>query len=355
MTREIEDNMKYFPIFLNMQNKTALIFGGGADAAAKLRLLQKTEARLLVVTEEIETDVLNLGKATWIQTEPKSFNIPSDTALVYAATGNKILDAELVAQAKAKGVLACAVDQKEPSDFITPALVDRDPVVVAIGTEGTAPVLARDLKAKIETLLEPSLGTIAKIAARLRPLVAAVAGASGQRRALWHGFFQTARKQPERATEIGHALLANLKQQCPRLSFIHAPSQCTDLDEKAKAALHTADLVVFNDNINPTVLELTRREALQIKRSNLRADHAAKAFQNNHHVVIIRQGLGGEPLSALPLSEIALSEITDDFGIMPEVFPCPASQFTRPETMKDDAPMRYKGCDRGKGLIYASP
>ena len=312
--------MKYFPIFLHVENKTAIVFGGGADAAAKLRLLKKTEARLLVVAEHVDQDVLDLGTAAWVQAEPTSFDIPADTVLVYAATGDEDLDAKLVAQAKAKGVLACAVDQKEPSDFITPALVDRDPIVVAIGTEGTAPVLARDIKAKIEGFLEPSLGAVAKAAARLRPLVAKVTNAGGQRRAFWHSFFQKARSQPERATEFGHALLADLQPQQSKLSFITAPEGRTLLSAEEKDALHNADMVVLGPHVHPQILELTRREALQVKQANMTSTHAAKAFQNNQNIVFVRPEIGEDPLS----------EIAAGFGIVAEVFPNPVPQVAKP-------------------------
>ena len=320
--------MKYFPVFLSVENRPAVVFGGGADAAAKLRLLQKTEAQILVVAEVIDHEVLDLGAATWVQADPLSFDIPANTALIYVATGDEALDRDLVARAKRQGVLACAVDQMGPSDFITPALIDRDPIVVAVGTEGTAPVLARDLKAKIETLLEPGLGAVAKVASRLRPLAAKVTQPGGQRRAFWHDFFRKARVQPSRATEIGHSLLANVTAPRAQLSFINAPRGRADLDAGAKAALHTADMVIFDAELDRTILELTRREALHIKQADLNSQHVAEAFQDRQHVVLVRKEVGPDELS----------EVAAGFGVLAQVFPAKRARSLRPNSTHVEAP-----------------
>ena len=303
--------MKYFPIFLAVENRTAVVFGGGAGAAAKLRLLQKTQAQLFVVAETLDQDVLDLGQATWVKAHPLSYNLPADTALVYAATEDAALDEALAARAQAKGVLACAVDQPAPSDFITPAFVDRDPIVVAVGTEGTAPVLARDIKSTIENLLEPSLGAVARVAARLRPLVAKVTAADGQRRAFWHDFFRKARVQPARATEIGHNLLAALKPARPKLSFITVPSGQASLDQGGREALHRADLVIFDPDVDPGVLELARREAVRIKQAAASSAHVAQAFAKAQHVTLVRRQPGPDQLS----------ELAAGFGVLAQVFP----------------------------------
>ncbi len=305
--------MKYFPIFLSFENRSAVVFGGGADAAAKLRLLQKTDAPLYVVASHLNQDVLDLKHATWIKSAPLEFTLPRNTVLVYAATGDARLDRQLVVKAQAKGILACAVDQPSSSDFLTPAIVDRDPIIVAIGTEGTAPVLARDLKSKIESQLEPSLGAVAKAAARLRPLVAKITEAGGQRRAFWHTFFRRARVQPACAAEIGHNLLANLRPTKARLSFIDAPAGQASLDQAGRAALHAADLVIFGTDVASSVLELARREARQVRYDKLRNDQVAEALSSNQHVVLLRRRAGQDHLS----------EIAAGFGVVAEVFPRP--------------------------------
>lgn len=302
--------MKYFPIFLKVEDKSLVIFGGGRDAAAKLRLLQKTSARVLVVADTLDHSVLDLGTATWIKASPQSFQLPLDTAFVYAATGDRALDHALAIQAQAQGILACAVDQADASDFITPALVDRDPLIVAIGTEGTAPVLARDLKSSLEQILEPSLGAVATSAEQLRPLVAKMIPAGGQRRGFWHDFFRSARAQPLRALEIGHALLSKLRPSRAQLSLIIAPHGRDGLDAGALKALHRADLVIFDPNISQSILELARREALHVTHGPLANDQAVKAWRKQQHVAVIKKQVEYDDLS----------EIAAGFGVLAQVF-----------------------------------
>ena len=203
--------MKNFPLFLHCENRSIVVFGGGADAAAKLRLVQKTDARLFVVAPLVDREVLELGTAIWVKSEPLDFELPSDLLFAYAATGNEELDAKIADRLRGQGALVCAVDQPEFSDFSTPAIVDRDPVVVAIGTQGTAPVLSRQIKASVEESLPASLGKIASAAGRLRATVANTLAPGRSRRAFWSSFFEAAPAQAdsERGLEaLGHGLIA---------------------------------------------------------------------------------------------------------------------------------------------------
>ena len=88
--------------------------------------------------------------------------------MVFAASGNDALDRRVSDDARALGIPVNAVDSPDLCDFFTPAIVNRAPVCVAIGTEGAAPVLAQSIRAKIDQLLSPSLGTLAALAASLR-------------------------------------------------------------------------------------------------------------------------------------------------------------------------------------------
>ena len=95
-------------------------------------------------------------------------------ALVYGATGDATEDARVVAIGRAAGALVNIVDNLDGSDFITPAIVDRDPVTVAIGTEGAAPVLARKIKAEVEAMLPATLGLLTRIGQGFREQVEAL-------------------------------------------------------------------------------------------------------------------------------------------------------------------------------------
>ncbi|MEO1309324.1 MAG: bifunctional precorrin-2 dehydrogenase/sirohydrochlorin ferrochelatase, partial [Pseudomonadota bacterium] len=111
-----------------------------------------------------------------------------DAALVFIATGCPGTDAALHDLAQLAGAVTNVVDQPDLCDALTPSIVDRDPVVVAIGTEGTAPVLGRQIKTRLEQQLEPRLGDLAALAGRLRDRAAARLGPKA-RRDLWRWVF----------------------------------------------------------------------------------------------------------------------------------------------------------------------
>ncbi|WP_373051349.1 precorrin-2 dehydrogenase/sirohydrochlorin ferrochelatase family protein, partial [Thalassovita aquimarina] len=165
--------MKFFPMFVKMAGRRVVIAGGGEQAAQKARLMLKTEAELILIAPELDDELRAITAEGRAQHDagavtPDSF---ADTALVFVATGCPGADAALHTLAKAAGATVNVVDQLALCDVTTPSIVDRDPVVVAIGTEGTAPVLARRLKTDFEQMLDPRLGSFAALAGRLRDAV----------------------------------------------------------------------------------------------------------------------------------------------------------------------------------------
>ena len=193
--------MKTFPMFLQMAGRRVVIAGGDEQAAQKARLILKTEAKVTVLAPELDDELAGLlteGRLLH-DTGPITPDSFENTALVFVATGCPGADMALHALAKAGGATVNVVDQPALCDAITPSIVDRDPVVVAIGTEGTAPVLARQIKTKLEETLEPRLGDLASLAGRLRNAAAARL-APRARRDLWRWGFNDA---PRR--EIGRA------------------------------------------------------------------------------------------------------------------------------------------------------
>ena len=162
--------------------------------------------------------------------------------------------------AQRQNVKVCAVDQPTFSDFTTPAIVDRDPVVVAIGTEGTAPVLSRQIKATIEEQLETHLGAIAKKAAKLRPWVAENIAKGLARREFWARFFE--RERSGRSSDAA----ANLKG---KVAFVGTgPGDRELLTMRARKILDKADVIISPKTVDRRILELARREALLIQDEN---------------------------------------------------------------------------------------
>ncbi|MEM9341937.1 MAG: siroheme synthase CysG [Pseudomonadota bacterium] len=265
--------MKHFPIFLAVEGKTIAVAGGGEAAVAKLRLLMKTEATIMVYASD--PDPLIAGwvaedRLTLIQ-RPFAENDADDKALVYAATDDDAEDARVATVAKAAGVLTNMVDNLHGSDFITPAIVDRDPVTVAIGTEGAAPVLARKIKRHLEETLSPALGLLAKAGKAFRD-TAEILDFGRPRRAFWADWYDRAgplaQAEGRPLQAALHDLLAThiaAKVEPGHVAFVGAgPGDPELLTLKARNALDTADVVIHDRLVAPEILELARREALLI-------------------------------------------------------------------------------------------
>ncbi|MDR6264358.1 NAD(P)-dependent oxidoreductase [Roseobacter sp. N2S] len=269
--------MKTFPMFLQMQGRRVVIVGGGEQAAQKCRLILKTQAVITVLAPALEPELADLhkqGRIDW-QTGAIAAADFQNTALVFIATGCPGADAALHGIAQAAGALVNVVDQPDLCDAITPSIVDRSPVVVAIGTEGTAPVLARQIKTRMEELLEPRLGDLATIAGRMRDRAAARL-APRERRDLWRWVFNgPVRRAHGTGAERQAAMM--IKQAIDTARFgqtdggsgsvvlIGAGSRDTDLMTlRAVQRLQEADVIYYDRLVAPEILELARRDAERV-------------------------------------------------------------------------------------------
>ena len=296
--------MKYFPIFLDLEDRKVLVVGGGEPAAQKVRLLLKTAARVTVVAPDICDELKSLGKIGRIVTETREF-VPSDledTALVYVTSGDAQLDKNISTLAQAWDIPVNVVDAPEHCSFITPAIVDRDPVVVAIGTEGTAPVLAQGIKARLESLLSPRLGALAQKAERLRSRVAERLGRGGPRRAFWQNFFfgqirdaylASDDRDFERRVETALAGEDTESDMPGRVALVGAgPGDPDLLTLKAQRMLQSADVIVYDRLVGPKVLEYARRDAERI--SVGKTPGKASIGQGDINRILVAEALKGK-------------------------------------------------------------
>ncbi|MBJ3775219.1 siroheme synthase CysG [Acuticoccus mangrovi] len=286
--------MDTFPIFWSVRNRTVVLFGGGDEAAAKLRLLKKTSAQVVVIADEF-SEIIDLEGVEAVTGDALAYTLPADTAFAYAATGEPAKDAAIARHMRRLGVPVCAADQPAVSDFITPAFVDRDPVVVAIGTEGTAPVLAREIKARVERMLPAGLGEVATKAAALRERVAAAITPGEPRRRFWHALFGPALDGAfERGgfADAAETLLARDTRPEGLVSFVGAGAGGADLlTERARQRIDRADVVLHDALVAPEILELARREATMVNVGKRAGRHALK--QDEINALIVRYAEGG--------------------------------------------------------------
>lgn len=267
--------MKTFPMFLQMSGRRVVIAGGGEQAAQKTRLMLKTEAAIHVWAEQLDEELASLARDNKIthRTGPISSEAFADTALVFVATGCPGTDAALHALAKTAGATVNVVDQPHLCDAITPSIVDRDPVVVAIGTEGTAPVLARQIKTRMEQVLEPRLGDLAALTGRLREAAAARLSPR-TRRDLWRWVFNDTPRQThargahrEAAQLIKSAIASGDFGQISQgsVALVGAGPGAKDLITlRGVQRLQEADIIYYDRLVDPEVLELARRDAERV-------------------------------------------------------------------------------------------
>ncbi|KIN77359.1 siroheme synthase CysG [Sulfitobacter mediterraneus] len=293
--------MDHFPIFLATSGQRIVLSGGGDAALAKLRLLLKTTAEIHVYSPapaaEIELWAAR-GKLLLHRRPLRSGDVAGAT-LFYAADEEDTLDAQTAAIARAEGALVNVVDNLEASAFITPAIVDRDPVTIAIGTEGAAPVLARAIKADLEERLPSTLGTLARIGKGFRKMAEALPFGRA-RRDFWRDYyFNTGPKAMTAGeAEVRPALDALLDDHLTRtaraghIAFVGGgPGDPELLTLKARRALDEADVVIYDRLISAEILELARREAVMIDVG--KEGFGPSTSQETINDLLVQHGLAG--------------------------------------------------------------
>lgn len=268
--------MKSFPMFIRTTGRRVVIAGGGEQAAQKTRLILKTDARIVLAAPTLDDELAALVAAGRAEHHGGAVTAAlfEGAAMAFVATGCPGWDASLHALARAARCPVNVVDRPDLCDITTPSIVDRDPVVVAIGTEGTAPVLGREIKTRIETLLPSNLGGLAALAGRLRASVAAGVPRAG-RRAFWAWVFKGAPREMwvrgaerEAAQAIKDAIAAGgAPEGSPggSIALVGAGPGARDLlTLRAVARLQEADVIFYDRLVDAEVLELARRDAERV-------------------------------------------------------------------------------------------
>lgn len=301
--------MRYFPIFFDLDGRDVLIVGGGEKALQKLRLLTKTSARLRVVADVISDDVTALAELPTVRIDRRPLQASDfdGAALVFATSGDAAADSAVASAARARGIPVNVVDGPQESSFIMPAIVDRDPVVVAIGTEGAAPILARELKSRIEGWLPAQFGRVAQHAQALRRRMHdAIADPVARRRAweaLLQGVWRTAVLNGDDSfadRELARQLDAARDGVRPAgsVSLIGCgPGEPDLITLKAQQRLQEADVLVVDRLVNPAILEYARREAVRFDVG--KEPEGPSASQEEINRILVREALKGHRVARL--------------------------------------------------------
>lgn len=289
-----------FPVFFRLNGRRAVIFGGGGEALAKARLVSQSGAEIIIATSSPA-----IALARWARKQGISLDgstpageLVRRASLVFAASGSEETDRQIVMLARDAGVPVNAVDRPELCDFFMPALVNRAPVAVAIGTEGAGPVLAQLIRAQIERMLPHSLGRLAMLAASYREAADRFVERGAARRLFWRRFFTGAVAAATQAGNHGDAvraadeLLYGGTGHSGRVALVGAGPGAEDLlTLRAQRLLMEADVIVHDALVPEAVIAMGRRDAERIAAGKRKGCHSRSQDEINRLLVsLARQG-----------------------------------------------------------------
>jgi uroporphyrin-III C-methyltransferase/precorrin-2 dehydrogenase/sirohydrochlorin ferrochelatase len=264
--------MKEFPIFLSLAGRPVLVVGATAMALAKARLLVQAGARVTIQAAQASPAQITLAAdvaGVRIVDRPFRREDAARYALVYSATGDALEDAAVTASARAANVPVNGVDRPDLSTFTTPAIVDRDPVTIAISTGGASPVMARRLRTWIDSRLPARLGRLSVFAASFRTAAKTAVGDFAARRRFWDRVFDgpigaAVLDGDEPGARERMISLVNRPPETDR-GLVHivgaGPGDPELLTLKALHALERADVIVHDRLVSDEILDLARRDA----------------------------------------------------------------------------------------------
>lgn len=296
--------MRYFPLFVDMKGQSVLVVGGGEAAAQKVRLIAKTPAAITVLTDNPIPELVALAKDGRIILHKRSFETDDveGQRLVYAATGNTKTDIHVAETATVRGIAVNVVDVQEHCSFLTPSIVDRAPLTIAIGTEGTAPVLARRIRRQIEALLPNRIGNLAARAGRLRARIAIEIHDGQIRRRLWERLLSGPFASSVLAND-NDAADAHLNVEMENIRWEHSapgrvalvgagPGDPDLLTLKALQALEQADVLVVDRLVSPEILDRARRDAKRIYVGKTPGEQSVR--QQDINRILVREAAKGQ-------------------------------------------------------------
>jgi uroporphyrin-III C-methyltransferase/precorrin-2 dehydrogenase/sirohydrochlorin ferrochelatase len=329
--------VEYFPVFFDLKAQKVLIVGGGEVALRKVTLLERTGADMRLVAPEVRPELMARAAAGKLKLAMREF-VPDDlqgVRMVIVATSHRAVNRWIAKLSDARGIPVNVVDDREASRFIVPAIIDRDPVLVAISTGGTSPVLARRLRERLEGLVPKNIGALAlwlralrktarrrlrDVDTRRRFFEAVVDGAAARR-------FEAGDLQG--AQRIAQTLLAAASsgpRALGQVTLVGAgPGDPELLTLKALRALQDADVILHDRLVSDAVLDLARRDATRISVGKAAGGIGCTQAQINQLLIehaaagkrVVRLkggdpfifGRGGEELEALAQAQINFSVV----------------------------------------------
>jgi uroporphyrin-III C-methyltransferase/precorrin-2 dehydrogenase/sirohydrochlorin ferrochelatase len=289
--------MDFLPVFLNIKQRPCAVIGGGEIASRKISLLLEAGADITVFSPALGESIrrwVDEGKINHIAQEFRP-EMLEDCALVIAATNDTAVNRRVSESAKALGIPVNVVDQPDLCTFIMPSIIDRSPVTIAVSTGGRSPVLARLIRARLETLIPAGYGSLAKLVAAFRDKVKQKFKHPPRRRQFWEEVLQgriaelVYSGQDKAAEKALQERLDAADGNKPPVGEVYlvggGPGDPDLLTFRALRLMQTADVVVYDRLVSPAVLELVRRDAERIYAGKERDNHALPQEDINHLLV----------------------------------------------------------------------
>ena len=277
--------MQRFPAFINVRSRNVIVAGGGEEALRKASLLLDAGAVVTVIAPQVDAQIIELvakRDGHIVQRAPEQSDFKA-AVLVFVADYNEDESQKVAEAASAAGALVNVVDQPALCDFTTPSIIDRGDVVVAISTNGTAPVLGQFIRARIEAMLPVGIGRLAAFANAFRSSVKS-AIAKEQRRFFWRRVFEgdiaalflSGNEKAAREAMI-ETINRPSMQMGEREGVVHivgaGPGDPELLTLKAHRLLQEADVIVHDRLVSADVLNIARRDARRIYVGKQKANH----------------------------------------------------------------------------------
>jgi uroporphyrin-III C-methyltransferase / precorrin-2 dehydrogenase / sirohydrochlorin ferrochelatase len=308
--------MEHLPLFADLRNRHCLVVGGGQVAARRVRLLLSAGARITVISPQVHADLLAREDAGGIRVLRETFasHDLEPYWLVVAATDDHDVNQHVANCAEKSKIWCNVVDQPALCSFIMPAIINRAPITVAIGSGGNAPVLARWLKGVIESLLPARVGQLGALAGRWRERVKAHIPDPDKRQRFWQRIFGGGAAEhvyagrDEAASQALESALADWDDerdaQTGEAWLVGAGPGSPDLITlRGRQLLSQADVVLYDRLVNPVLLEYARKDGELIPVGKRPGRHTMKQSQINQLLVrLVAEGKrvcrlkGGDPM-----------------------------------------------------------
>ncbi len=276
--------MDIFPISLKLQQQPCLIVGGGHIAYRKAVLLHKAGAVIHIIAPDIDANLLQLvdeSQGQYIQAlYPAQIQL-NDYRLVIAATDDYAVNTQVFEDCEALKILVNSVDDPPHCRFMVPAIVDRSPLVISVASNGTSPVLSRQIRTQLETSIPHGMGKLAEFSGKWRAAVKAKISNPDERRVFWEDLYASPLKEQVfhdnlvEADRLIEQALAEWKTPKGEVYLVGAgPGDPELLTLKALRLMQQADVVIYDRLVSPAIMELCRRDATKIYVGKARSNHA---------------------------------------------------------------------------------